>query len=103
MPADPRNAGKDKGNLEMELKNLLTSARIRKMEYEAIIEELEEDELKYDLFEYKEYYETDVKPYIDKAYKNGSENLIAMAEEIKGIFEEIIDMITARIEELSKK
>jgi len=103
MPADPRNAGKDKGNLEMELKNLLVSARLRKMEYEAIIEDLQEDELKYDLFEYKEYLETQIMPYVERAYKNGNKELIGMAEEIKGIFEEIIDMITNRIENLSKK
>jgi len=99
MPADPRNAGKDKGNLQMELQNLLTSARIRKMEYEAIVEELNVDELKYDLFEYQDYLENYVMPYVERAYKNGSKELIGMAEEVKSIFEEIIDMIKARINE----
>jgi len=98
MPADPRNAGKDKGNLQMELQNLLTSARIRKMEYEAIVEELEEEELKYDLFEYKDYLENYVMPYVERAYKDGRKELISMAEEVKSIFEEIIDMIKAKIE-----
>ena len=102
MGADPKNAGKDRGNLQMELQNLLTSARLRKMEYEAIIEELEEEELKYDLFEYKQILEN-ILPYVERAYKEGNEELIGKAEEIKGIYEEIIDMIKNRIEELSKK
>lgn len=103
MGADFRNAGKDRGNLEMELKNLLTSARLRKIEYEAIIEDMELEELKYDLFEYKQLLEVQVKPYLERAYGEGKEELIGMAEEIKGIYEEIIDMITSRINELSSK
>jgi len=87
----------------MELKNLLTSARLRKIEYEAIIEDMELEELKYDLFEYKQLLEVQVKPYLERAYCEGNEELIGMAEEIKGIYEEIIDMITSRINELSSK
>lgn len=101
--ADPRNAGKDKGNLQMELTNLLTSARFRKMEYEAILEDMELDELKYDLLEYKQLLEVQVMPYVEKAYSEGRKELIGMAEEIKGIYEEIIDMISNRINELSDK
>ena len=103
MGADPRNAGKDRGNLQMELRNLLTSARFRKMEYEAILEDMELDELKYDLMEYKQLLEIQVMPYVEKAYNEGNQELIGMAEEIKGIYEEIIDMITNRINELSRK
>ncbi len=103
MGADPRNAGKDRGNLQMELRNLLTSARFRKIEYEAILEDMELDELKYDLLEYKQLLEAQVMPYLERAYSDGNPELIGMAEEIKGIYEEIIDMITNRIDELSRK
>ncbi|WP_461829243.1 hypothetical protein [Aquifex sp.] len=101
--ADPRNAGKDRGNLQMELRNLLTSARFRKMEYEAILEDMELEELKYDLLEYKQLLEVQVMPYVERAYREGNRELIGMAEEVKGIYEEIIDMITGRINELSGK
>ncbi|NPB07635.1 MAG: hypothetical protein GXN96_01750 [Aquificae bacterium] len=103
MPANPMNAGKDKGNLPMEINNLLISARLRKMEYEAIVGELELDELKYDLFQYRELLEKEIMPYVERAKSSGNQELLGKAEEVKSIYEEIIDMITARIEELSRK
>ncbi|NPA32595.1 MAG: hypothetical protein GXO04_03110 [Aquificae bacterium] len=103
MPADPRKAGKDKGNLRMELQNLLISAKLRKMEYSAIVDELSPEELKYDLFEYKQQLQNEIMPYVKRADESGNPELISKAHEVKTIYEEIIDMITERINEERKR
>ena len=94
---DFRKAGLDRGDIRAELKNFLLSIRIRREEYMNIIDELERDELEYDLKEYREYYEKQVKPLYDQAMAVGVESLVKLAEEVKGVYEDIVSMIERRL------
>ncbi len=94
---DFRKAGLDRGDIRAELKNFLLSIRIRREEYINIIDELEKDELEYDLKEYQEYYEKQVKPLYDEAMSVGVESLIKLAQEVKDVYDEIIGMIEKRL------
>jgi len=100
MPADPRKAGSDKGKLKEELKNLLTSVRLRKLQYEALLEDLSPEELKFDLDQYEEDYRRDVKPYLERALSEGGEEELKTAREIEKTYGEIREMIKKRLEEL---
>ncbi|RLJ69760.1 hypothetical protein BCF55_0015 [Hydrogenivirga caldilitoris] len=95
--ADFRNAGIDRGDIRAELKNFLLAIRIRKEEYMNIIDELEPDELEFDLREYKEYFEKQVKPIYEQAHAVGVESLVALAEEVKRVYDEIINMIESKL------
>ena len=95
--ADFRNAGLDRGDIRAELKNFLISIKIRREEYMNIIDELEPDELEFDLREYKEYYEKQVKPIYEQAMSVGVGSLVELAQEVKGIYDEIIEMIEKKL------
>ncbi|MDQ7082409.1 MAG: hypothetical protein Q9N34_05190 [Aquificota bacterium] len=95
--ADFRNAGTDRGDIRAELKNFLIAIRIRKEEYLNLIDELEPDELEHDLKEYREYYEKQVKPVYEQALSIGVESLVKLAQEVKGVYDEIIGMIESRL------
>jgi len=95
--ADFRNAGTDRGDLSKEAKHLLISARIRREEYLNIIDELDRDELEYDLIEYKTLLEKEVLPVYQKARSIGVRSLVETAEELKSIYEEIISIIETKL------
>ncbi len=95
--ADIRKAGTDRGDISKEAKHLLISARIRREEYLNIIDELEKEELEYDLIEYKTLYEKEVLPLWERARSVGVESLVKTANEIRSIYEEIISVIEERI------
>ena len=94
---DFRKAGLDRGDIRAELKNFLISIRIRREEYMNIIDELEPDELEFDLREYKEYFEKQVKPLYDQAMSVGVGSLVDLAKEVKGVYDEIIDAIEKKL------
>ncbi len=94
---DFRKAGTDRGDIRAELKNFLLAIRIRKEEYLNIIDELEPDELEYDLREYREYFEKQVKPLYEQAHAVGVRSLIELAEEVKGVYDEIIELIEKKL------
>ncbi len=94
---DFRKAGIDRGDIKAELKNFLLAIRIRKEEYLNIIDELEPDELEYDLREYREYFEKQVKPLYEQAHAVGVRSLIELAEEVKGVYDEIIELIEKKL------
>ncbi len=94
---DFRKAGIDRGDIRAELKNFLLAIRIRKEEYLNIIDELEPDELEYDLREYREYFEKQVKPLYEQAHAVGVRSLIELAEEVKGVYDEIIELIEKKL------
>ena len=95
--ADFRNAGTDRGDISKEAKHLLISARIRREEYLNMIDELEKEELEYDLIEYRTLYEREVLPLWERARSIGVESLVKTADEIRSIYEEIIALIEERI------
>ncbi len=94
---DFRKAGLDRGDIRAELKNFLIAIKIRREEYLNLIDELEPDELEYDLREYKEYYEKQVKPVYEQALSIGVESLVRLAEEVKSVYDEIIGMIESKL------
>lgn len=95
--ADFRKAGLDRGDLKAELRNLLISLKIRREEYLNIVEELEPEELEYDLKEYEHYFEREIKPLYEKAHSVGVESLIDLAEEVKRVHGDIVRMIKERL------
>jgi len=95
--ADFRKAGTDRGDISKEAKHLLISARIRKEEYLNIIDELDKEELEFDLIEYRTVYEREILPLWEKATSIGVESLVRTAEELRSIYEEIISLIEERI------
>ncbi len=94
---DFRKAGTDRGDIRAELKNHLLAIRIRREEYLSIIDELEPEELEYDLKEYREYFEKQVKPLYEQAMAIGVESLVKLAEEVKGHYDEIMGLIEERM------
>jgi len=100
--ADFRKAGLDRGDIRAELKNYLLSIRIRREEYLNIIDELEPDELEFDLREYEEYFEREVRPLCEKAHSIGVKSLIDLAEEVREVYEDLINTIKSRLKSASK-
>ncbi len=94
---DFRKAGMDRGDIRAELKNHLLAIKIRREEYLNIIDELDREELEFDLKEYKEYFEKQVKPLYEQALAIGVESLVEIAKEVKSYYDEIINMIESRI------
>ncbi|MDQ7038322.1 MAG: hypothetical protein Q9N26_03870 [Aquificota bacterium] len=94
---DINKAGSDRGDISAELRNLLISARIRREEYLHLIDELDADELRHDLLEYRTILERQVIPLLERAQAIGVKSLIDTAQEIKAIYDEIIDRIQERI------
>ena len=95
--ADFRKAGLDRGDIKAELRNFLLSMRIRREEYRNIIDELEPEELEYDLKEYEEYFEKEIRPLYEKAHSIGVRSLVELAEEVKRVYEDITGMIRERL------
>ncbi len=95
--ADFRKAGLDRGDIRAELKNFLLSIRIRREEYLNIIDELEPDELEFDLREYEEYFQKEVKPLYEKAHSIGVKSLVELAEEVKEVYEDLMRIIREKL------
>ncbi len=95
--ADFRKAGLDRGDIKAELKHLLISARIRKEEYANLIDELELDELEFDLREYKYILENEVMPLFERAMSTGVRNIVELAQEVRDTYDEIIRMIEEKL------
>ncbi|NPB06077.1 MAG: hypothetical protein GXO03_00575 [Aquificae bacterium] len=93
MPADPRNAGSDKGKLEQELRNWITALKLRKLEYEAVLDELTKEELLYDLNHYERELYEELEPYLRRAEGDGREEVKRMARELKELYESIVTLI----------
>ncbi|WP_457599868.1 hypothetical protein [Hydrogenivirga sp.] len=95
--SDFRKAGLDRGDIRAELKNFLLAIRIRREEYLNIIDELERDELEFDLQEYREYFEKQVRPVYEQAMSLGVRNLVELAQEVKGVYDELIKTIEKKL------
>jgi hypothetical protein len=95
--ADFRKAGLDRGDIGAELKNLLISIKVRKEEYLNIIDELEPEELEYDLLEYRETFNREVKPLYEQAHSIGVKSLVNLAEEVKRTYDELIEAIERKL------
>ena len=98
--ADFRKAGTDRGDIEAELRNLLISAKIKREEYLSMIEELEKDELEYDLAEYKDYYGKEIEPILKRAEMEMDDYILKMAQELKYIYMSIIKEIESKLKSL---
>lgn len=100
--ADFRKAGLDRGDIRAELKNFLISAKIKREEYINIIDELEPEELEYDLQEYRTTFEREVKPLYETAMSIGVGSLIELAQEVKNVYDEIISMIEEKLSDAKR-
>ncbi len=95
--ADFRKAGLDRGDLGAELKHHLISAKIKLEEYSSIIEDLEVDELEFDLLEHKGYFEKEIKPLCDQAMKIGVPSVVETAQELMKVYDQMFSLIEEEI------
>jgi len=100
--ADIRRAGSDRGDIGAELKNHLISAKIRKEEYGEMIDELEPEELEFDLQEYRTTFEREIKPLYEGAVSMGVGSLVELAEEVRKVYNEIISMIEEKLSDAKR-
>ncbi|MFN3870423.1 MAG: hypothetical protein ACK4MW_02925 [Aquificaceae bacterium] len=94
---DFTKAGLDKGDLEKELEHVLTSAKFIYKSYLVSIEDLTQEELEYDLFEYRDYIDRVVMPLVKRAEETRKKKLINMAYEIRHTYEKLIEAIEEKL------
>ncbi|MFN3599341.1 MAG: hypothetical protein ACK4VK_06370, partial [Aquificaceae bacterium] len=91
LMGDFTKAGLDKGDLKKELEHVLTSAKFIYKSYLVSMEDLTQEELKYDLLEYKDYVNRVVMPLVKRAEVSRNKKLINMAYEIRYTYEKLIE------------
>jgi len=98
--ADFTKAGSDRGDFEKQLKHHLISANYTYYSYMQTIDDLTKDELEADLSEYEEIYSSVVLPMLSFAEDLGEENWIKKANEIKSVYDRLIEEIKNKISSL---
>jgi len=94
---DITKAGSNRGDLERELEDILLFAKMIYQRYVLTIEDYTRDELEGDLKEYTLQLENFVVPLLERAEKEGLEDL---AKEIEGYYKRLIDAIKQRLLEI---
>lgn len=94
---DFTKAGLDKGDLQKELEHVLISAKMLYRTYLAGIEDLTEEELSYDLIEYKDQLERVIIPLVKRAEAEGDVKLVDMAYEIRYTYEKLLETIQQKL------
>ncbi len=95
--ADFTKAGRDRGDLHKELEHTLISAKMLYRTYSASIEDLTEEELKYDLVEYTDQLERTIMPLVKRAEGTKDKKLVDMAYELRYTYERLIELIHQRL------
>ncbi|MEJ7620600.1 MAG: hypothetical protein WKI46_07275 [Aquificaceae bacterium] len=94
---DFTKAGLDRGDLQKELEHVLISAKMLYRTYLAGIEDLTEEELSYDLIEYKDQLERVIIPLVKRAEAEGNKKLVDMAYEIRYTYEKLLELIQQKL------
>jgi len=94
---DFTKAGLDRGDLQKELEHVLISAKMLYRTYLAGIEDLTEEELSYDLIEYKDQLERKIIPLVKRAEVEGNKKLVDMAYEIRYTYEKLLELIQQKL------
>ncbi|MEJ7554028.1 MAG: hypothetical protein WKI48_04710 [Aquificaceae bacterium] len=94
---DFTKAGLDRGDLQKELEHVLISAKMLYRTYLAGIEDLTEEELSYDLIEYKDQLERKIIPLVKRAEAEGDVKLVDMAYEIRYTYEKLLELIQQKL------
>ncbi|WPM31740.1 hypothetical protein IAE16_07910 [Hydrogenobacter sp. T-2] len=94
---DFTKAGLDRGDLQKELEHVLISAKMLYRTYLAGIEDLTEEELSYDLIEYKDQLERVIIPLVKRAEATRSKKLVDMAYEIRYTYEKLLELIQQKL------
>ncbi len=94
---DFTKAGLDRGDLQKELEHVLISAKMLYRTYLAGIENLTEEELSYDLIEYKDQLERVIIPLVKRAEAEGDVKLVDMAYEIRYTYEKLLELIQQKL------
>ncbi len=94
---DFTKAGLDRGDLQKELEHVLISAKMLYRTYLAGIEDLTEEELSYDLIEYKDQLERKIIPLVKRAEAEGNIKLVDMAYEIRYTYEKLLELIQQKL------
>lgn len=94
---DFTKAGLDRGDLQKELEHVLISAKMLYRTYLAGIEDLTEEELSYDLIEYKDQLEKVIIPLVKRAEATRSKKLVDMAYEIRYTYEKLLELIQQKL------
>ncbi|WP_297890046.1 hypothetical protein [Sulfurihydrogenibium sp.] len=100
MGADFTKAGKDRGDIEAELKNMIISAKVNISAYLTNIEDLTKEELESDLTEYTNQLSRYIIPIVKRAESTGDVKLIKMAHELRELHENLMNQIKERIKAL---
>jgi hypothetical protein len=100
MSADFTKAGKDRGDIEAELKNMIISAKVNYTAYLANIDDLSKEELESDLLEYTNQLSRYIIPIIKRAESTGEQKLIKMAHELRELHENLMNQIKGKIKAL---
>lgn len=100
MSADFTKAGKDRGDIEAELKNMIISTKVNFSAYLANIEDLTKQELESDLIEYTNQLSVYIIPMVKRAEATGDSKIIKMAQELRELHEELMNKIKERIKAL---
>ncbi len=95
--ADFTKAGLDRGDIEAELKNLITSARSTFRAYLLCMEDLTPEEIKADYEMYLSEYENRVKPKVQQALDYKEEKITRLAQEYERLYVEFLKTLEEKI------
>ncbi|MCS7084055.1 MAG: hypothetical protein NZL90_03610 [Aquificaceae bacterium] len=96
--ADFTKAGLDRGNIEQELKNTLTSIKMLIRACKATIEDLTPEEIEFDLKQYELLYEREISPLLKRAKEDERKIVSQLSEELQSSFEMLIGILKDGIE-----
>ncbi len=84
-------------DLEVDLRRMLASAKLRLAGYEDVVEDLEKEELEHDLKEYREILEREVAPLVRRALLARDEKLLLLARQVEEVYERILELIKEKL------
>ncbi|WP_459893066.1 hypothetical protein [Hydrogenobaculum acidophilum] len=90
-------AGKDKGNLEKELENILISVKVLYKGYMVDIDSMDKDDIMYDYEEHKHTYENVIRPFLSKKEILADKKLCEKANSISELYEKFLDTLEKRL------
>ena len=98
MSVDFTKAGKDRGDIEAELKNMIISAKVNYNAYITNIDDLSKEELESDLLEYTNQLSRYIIPVVKRAESTQDPKIIKMAHELRDLYEELMNAIKKKLE-----
>ncbi|MEN3034030.1 MAG: hypothetical protein ABDH18_03475 [Aquificaceae bacterium] len=95
--ADFTKAGLDRGNIEQELKNTLTSIKMLIRACQATVDELTEEEIEYDLKQYELMHEREILPLLKRAKAEKTKSILELSKELESSFETLLKILRDKL------